>query len=1006
MPTQITTAYHGDSLSGSSEKRLDIAPDGTLWLCVADSNRARFFSSTNGGASWAAAANSDLTYGRGQDTGTPSFFIDSEGYAHVTFVRWQQNPQTLLYGRGTPRTGGGWSWKTLVLSPAGGRMNVDSDVIAFRNGTGWVAWITWSYGSSGGSRVSRVDISASGALTLNSLVHGPASGDANWQFGALAFASDSKVPQASPHVFLVAASQATSSPVYAHRAQYSSGSWTWGTPIQLVAGVTIPETVMCCAHDGTRLIAAWSPNNSTVNVSQWDGVAGAATAINPPALGLGGVRGVSLSIDPATADIYLVAHEATDGDVFWTKYTRAGTSWSAWASLASRAPNGQDGDVQLARNPTRDAVDLVFATGSSPCTLWYQKVSGLTRAPAAPQLISPANGVRMDLAAGGTFSWKHSKTSPGDVQSAWQLRRNDGVTTEYWNDTTQAWVGTSTTYNATSAEQVTFPAAKWTNGTTYSWSVRTKAADGTASAFAADRTVISTAVPVVVVTAPSGIVYGTSTPVVSWTYTAANSQRDYEVRILDPAAGSIDPNDPTPAVWSSGVVSSALARSITVTTPLPDPAGTYRAYVRATDTSGTPSAWAYATFSLSAVPQLGPSLSAEAYSPYWTGVPRIRLRVAGRVNCMAEAQAAGVTNWDSVTNATLAVQGEDSLNGRLAGFSITTTTSGTAEVRTSAGSPPEAPFGRPALSGPLDFPVVAGAKYTAMASMRRPTGTANRSARVSIEWYDDEDGTGALISTSVGVQGVITDAGYTQIYVHATAPAGAMLARVVLEVLATAAAAEVIYVARASFSPGMSLEWRPGGNSQRQTVRIERSADGGTTWEQIVDATRVDYWQRLIHEDRVAPFGIEVQYRAWTDVTDTSGRVSTSDTSLVAALVAEAETWTLRDPEDDTAEVMLYVTDYSRSEDDGAVVTYTAGSTYPVVDSEDVRIGGGSVKAYVKFAHIAATSSVLRRTVPLVLSSPRGEVLWIRVLGRGFDAIHPANRELTIDFAVIGEGVL
>ena len=373
---------------------------------------------------------------------------------------------------------------------------------------------------------------------------------------------------------------------------------------------------------------------------------------------------------------------------------------------------------------------------------------------------------------------------------------------------------------------------------------------------------------------------------------------------------------------------------------------------------------------------------------------------------MAEAQAAGVTNWDSVTNATLAVQGEDSLNGRLAGFSITTTTSGTAKVRTSAGSPPEAPFGRPALSGPLDFPVVAGAEYTAMASMRRPTGAANRSARVSIEWYDDEDGTGALISTSVGVQGVITDAGYTQIYVHATAPAGAMLARVVLEVLATAAAAEVIYVARASFSPGMSLEWRPGGNSQRQTVRIERSADGGTTWEQIVDATRVDYWQRLIHEDRVAPFGIEVQYRAWTDVTDTSGRVSTSDTSLVAALVAEAETWTLRDPEDDTAEVMLYVTDYSRSEDDGAVVTYTAGSTYPVVDSEDVRIGGGSVKAYVKFAHIAATSSVLRRTVPLVLSSPRGEVLWIRVLGRGFDAIHPANRELTIDFAVIGEGVL
>lgn len=1191
MPTQITTAAHQDSLSGSSEKRLDIAPDGTLWLCVADVNRARFFSSTNGGANWSAASSSDLTYGSGQDTGTPSFFIDADGYAHCTFVRWQQNPQTLLYARGTPRSGGGWSWKTLVVAPAGGRMNVDSDVIAFRNGTGWVAWVTWSYGSSGGSRVSRIDISAAGTLSLNSLVHGPASGDASWQFGALAFAGDSKVPQTNPHVFLVSASQATSSPLYAHRAQYSSGTWSWGTPISVATGITIPETVMACAHDGTRLIVAWSPNNAVVNVSQWDGVAGAATAINPPALAQGNLRGVSLSIDPATADIYLVAHDATDGDVFWTKYTRATTSWLAWASLVSRSPNGQDGDVQLVRNPTRDAVDLVYATGSSPNNvLWYTKVAGLSRTPSAPTLVSPAPGAKLNLAAGATFTWTHSKVSPGDSQSQWQFRRNDGSITEYWNDSTKAWttggtditdafttentaywngyggpysfvtagqlqitcrsaydsiattaasslvgssvavevpltpnlgsgtteailsfdadasnrlgilysggniafrevVGgvtsdTSATYNSTNdrwwriresggtvywetsangtswttrrsksttvpltsgtillicgyygtesspgvarfdnytfsnsststvwntsastnPEQVVFGSGKWTNGTSYSWSVRTKAADGSTSPFAADRTVIATASPVVVVTAPSGIVYGSTTPTVSWTYTATKAQRDFEVRILDPSAGAIDASNPTPSVWGSGVVASAVARSIVVASSLPNSSGTYRAYVRCTDIDGVASAWSYSTFSLSTVPALGPSLSCEPYSPYSTGVPRVQLGLSGRVNYMADAQASGVTGWDAVSNAALTVQGEDALNGRMAGFLITTTGAGTAKVRTSAGSPPEAPFGRAALTGPLDFPVVAGADYTAVASLRRPTAAANRSSRISIEWYDKDDGSGALLSTSVGVQGVITETGYTQVVVQAQAPVGAVLARVVIEMLSAAAAGEVIYVARASFAPGRSLEWRSGGNAQRQTVRIERSDDGGSSWTEIVSGQRTDYWQRLTYDDRLCPFGIEVQYRGWTDITDAAGRVSISDTSAVAATTVESSSWALRDPDEDTVEVVFHVTAYSRSEDDGAVVTYPAGATYPIVDSEDARIGGGSVKAFVQQQFASETARVLRRAVPLVLSSPIGEVMWIRVLGRGFDAVSPANREYTVDFAVVAQG--
>ncbi len=1012
MPTRITAASHQDSLSGSPEKRLDIAPDGTLWLAAADLGKIRFFSSSDGGSTWAVSGASDLTYGSGQGTAVPSFYIDADGYAHISWVNWQVSPQVVMYARGTPLSGGGWSWRKLTISPAGGRTGVDSDLVAFRSGTGWVAWVSWDLSGNGGAKVSRIDVSASGALSVSATVHGPPTQSSTpYQFGSLDFAhsGDGKTPAASPHLFFIAGHQAASSQVWAHRAKWESGGWTWETPVALAATAQLEDTVLCSVHDGTRIIAAWTPNNSSVLVSEWDGVAAPVTR-NPPAMpgGTGTVNGISLSCDPATGDVYLVAYGATNGNVIKTVFTRGTTTWSAWSTLATRSANTQDGDVQLVRHPTRDSVDLVFATGNEPSIeLWHVQAGSLVRAPEPPRLTSPAHGAQRDLASGATFRWEYVPNSPGDTQQAWQLRRSygGGPTVEYWNASTQAWGGTGT-WNPTDLaipQEASFPSGKWTTGTTYAWSVRTRSATGADSAWAADRTVTASLAPTVAVTAPVGIVYGTSTPTVTWTYSSPLAQRDYEIRVVEDVGLAIDPEDPSPSEWSSGVVTSAVARSHRVGTAL-GLDGSYRAYVRATDTNGVPSAWTYAPFGLSLLPPPGPSLSTTDVLIYETGVLRTELRLTGRGNYLSVDQAVGTSDWITDTNATVAAVTEDMLTQRLAGFSITSAASGLTAARTAIGSPPEAPLGQPALSGPLSFPVFAGQDYTAMASLKA-AGVTPRAGRVAIRWYDADDGTGALISTSTGLQEAVTDAGYVQAFVTATAPIGATLARVVVEVLGPTAAGEIFYASKCSFAPGRDTTWRPGGTAQTQTIRIERSDDEGLTWTEIVARAKPDFQQRTVLTDRLMPLGVPVHYRAYADVDLGDGSLLSSEVSPEAVIVVPADLWTLRDPAEDTAEVVASVVKRSHRDDDGASVHWPAGRTYPVVDTEgNVRSGSGSLQLYVRRSDLASTLDVIRRAVPMVVQSPIGEVFEARFTGRDYETQWLSDRTITIDYVVTAGG--
>lgn len=991
MATTITTAIHQDSISGSPEKRLDVAPDGTLWVAVIDVNKVRFFFSKNNGGTYTYSGVSDLSLGASEDTAVPSFQIDADGFAHICFVRWEVDPQTIIYARGVPRSGGGWSWTSKTLSPAAGRVGVDSDLVVFRNGTGWVAFIAYTYdsGASSGAKVARVDISSTGAISVNSLNTGPAT-TVPIQVKSLTFAhtGDGKTPSAAPHVFLaVATAVGSTDNARWYRYKYQSGTWTWETPVNFDTAVVVHDTVLCSVFDGTRAFVVWSPTTTTLEAAEWDGVAGSITQRNPPAMpgGTGTLNGVSLAVDPITQDIYLAAYGATNVDIIWVKFTRATTTWGSWATAVDRATDDSDGHVQLVRYPPRDSVDMVFTEGTGPYTVKGQQLLALTRSPSAPVLLSPANGALVDLAAGGTFQWQYQPVSPGDTQQGFVFRRvfGGGPTTEYWNVSTQAWQA-GIVVNASdpaAPSQLSFPSGKWTTSTTYNWSVRTRSSTGADSTFATNRTVIASVAPTVTVTAPIGIYYGESTPLVQWTYTSVNAQRDYQVRIVATAGVTIDPLNPGPAAFDSGVITNASARSLRVTTSLSD--GTaYRAYVRATDVNGVQSPWVYSDFTLSLQPPSGPLVEALDIIQFETNVPRVRLDLTARSNFLGSAAALGQADWEVDANIVLTAQPSDPVNLLVESLKFTSVAAGDMSARTTLGSPPPAPPGRPQPNGPLSFPVIGGKFYTGIAAFKTQTNV--RAARVKIRWYDADDGTGSLISESIGGQVNTGTVAYTPGFATAQAPANAKLARLVVEILGATAASEVYWVGSLSFHPGVDTAWQSGGYAATETMVVERSLDGGVTWVVVTDRIKPDLYQHAEMTDREMPFGAEVKYRAVTNVDVGGTAVLTSSYSPIATIAVDNDVWAIRDTELDLAEFNAFVVDFNEHEDDGSEIFWVSGRESPYVDTEGLRKPSGSLRLYVAPDDVDSVRAILRTTNTLVLQSPVGRTYFVRMVKRGY----------------------
>lgn len=470
--------------------------------------------------------------------------------------------------------------------------------------------------------------------------------------------------------------------------------------------------------------------------------------------------------------------------------------------------------------------------------------------PNAPSLDAPSDGGTVDFANDNvTFDWTFSDPDSGDTQSAYYFRRKtSGGSYEYWNESTSSWQA-SEVKNSTSTTEKTFNAGTggWSNGTTYNWSIATEDSEGAKGPYASDFTVTGGNTPTVTVDAPSGTIGGNE-PLIEWTYSDSDgdAQASYRVVVESGSFGSTPGSGTT--VEDTGTVSSS-DKSYQTTETLSDNTS-YRVFVRATDATGLTSDWATSDFTVDLNPPATPTLTVTAQP----SSGRVKLDVQGHDNLLSENQAdieTDLTGWNAGTGA-LARSTDQARNGS-ASLELTNNTGSSADLNATTDS------------GTSGVAVQSGDTYTAMAWFR--DGGTTRNVLVYVFWYDSG---GSFLSTSAGSQATETSSTFTQATVTDTAPANAAFAALRVEVK-SAANTEVHYVDTIAIVPDPNSDqtaWFRGGIASSATFRLERSEDGGTTFETVRGGSSLSHdgaaTQQATLHDYEAPPGTQLTYKATT----------------------------------------------------------------------------------------------------------------------------------------------
>lgn len=432
-----------------------------------------------------------------------------------------------------------------------------------------------------------------------------------------------------------------------------------------------------------------------------------------------------------------------------------------------------------------------------------------TPAPAAPTLLTPANGAYLDIAAsGGPFTVQYNSNGSLGGETGYHFRRKlSGGSYSYWNAATPAFQS-SDVANTSTSMSLTFPSAAWTDGNTYSWSWASVDAGGTGP-YAADFVVNSQVGPSVTVSAPTGTWATNQTPTVTWSDSLApgGAQLTYRVVTYSPAQYSAPGFTPGvgPSLDDSGVVNGSAA-TYTVATPIPN--GTaVESYVQITQTPGGQlSAWAFTAYTIMLDTPATPTITAVAGNDPTTGCPRVVITVQCQDNFLTANQsslsAGNTTGWTAGGGTTLtAVTSPAPPSGESSAFVMKMAGAGALSAQTPTGT-----------SG---FAILPSTQYSALASFR--SASTGRSCTAAINWYTAG---GALISSSTS--GAITDtsSGWTQALITASSPSNAAWAAVTV---AVASAAENHFVTEIGLMPGTDSTWSMGGFVGSTTVSILRS---------------------------------------------------------------------------------------------------------------------------------------------------------------------------------------
>ena len=357
-----STIHQNDTHTMSTGGRLvDYCQNGNLWYVHRSSGSTiSFYYSTDGGVTWNLAS---TTVNDGVSTGgalgqSVAFFIDKDDYAHLLYY----GTNVVDYRRGTPnagRTNYTWSSGVQVFTSGTGVTYGGLDVVAHREGTGWVAHCVWLENQPGDghgwSRVATIPINSGGTIGAK-ITYGII---LQWGYNVGAFhsmdfrhtADDPKAVQASsPDLYIALTTNDNNNSLLFVKMDYSGGSWSQhggaGTSYGLNDGNAVASTLVSpqLYYDGTRVVCAFTETSipSIVRVNEFNVTTLTNTERDPTALAETSVLQLGLGYDN-DQNIHVFAQANLSFDFKRIRYNRSGAAWAgSWTVVEASAGINND----------------------------------------------------------------------------------------------------------------------------------------------------------------------------------------------------------------------------------------------------------------------------------------------------------------------------------------------------------------------------------------------------------------------------------------------------------------------------------------------------------------------------------------------------------------------------------------------------------------------------------------------------------------------------------------
>lgn len=411
MTTQITTSTASTATAYSNQRKIDRTSNGVLWAHIHETGtHSQMWFSTDNGATW--TLDTGVLPGTGTATyiANSSFFIDQDDYAHVAYKNAADG--YIYYRRGTPNASRtAWTWSAATRIQTGASYDCP-DLVAHREGTGWVVHVVIGQGSGGAGSANntyyvRIDIDSAGvisAATSVSISNNYGAGVNTYPCIDFNHTGDGKtVKDGTPNLYVAwsAGKSGAGFGIRFKKATYSAGAWTWGTEREIdntrFWNSTYPSNWLNCLFDGTRVIIGGklrisSTDDDLVLYERDEGDTNTIVHVllndAPNTMEYG-----SLSYD-ADGNVYLLGrhYDGVGQTVSYRKWDQALDSLGPVILIANTSTAGVYCSAK--RGYSDSKIEFVYTDGSaSPYSVVYDSIT-LNQLPNAPDISSAswANG--------------------------------------------------------------------------------------------------------------------------------------------------------------------------------------------------------------------------------------------------------------------------------------------------------------------------------------------------------------------------------------------------------------------------------------------------------------------------------------------------------------------------------------------------------------------------------------------------------------------------------------